>query len=251
MQITAISSQSLIPALLPKQAAKIESIGDTLKPRESSLFDANTLLYPLSDIKWAVIQLRQHEDSDLGSKEYLQFPNPWLQAFVQHIVSPADNNDEKVYKIEQWVKGNIRYVSHTENYGTPELWAFPLVTLKRSEGGSEDGAYLIHSLALHAGVPADRLRTYGGFVIADELSLTTAGHAWTAYRRQMDDRWIVVDWCYWAKDTLLSERIPMSDDHKYIDDYFFVEAGSTVDTPTTSRVPYAMLAKGVLVNTVV
>jgi hypothetical protein len=251
MQITVVGNQSFVPALLPRQTAKIESIRDTIKARESSLFDARTLGCPLSGIKWPVIQLRQHEESSLGPEAHLQFPNLWLQAFVQHIVSPDDPLDEKVYKIEQWVKNHIQYVPHTKDFGAPERWAFPLVTLRRAEGGCEDGAFLIHSLALHAGVPADRLRTYGGLVFAGEDRVTEAGHAWTAYRREIDGQWIVVDWCYWAKDTPLSERTPMSDDHNYIDDYFFVEVGKTLEAPIPSVIRYAMLAKGVLVNAVV
>jgi hypothetical protein len=43
----------------------------------------------------------------------------------------------------------------------------------------------------------------------------------------------------------------MSEDHSYIDDYFFVEAGKPVETPATNGVPYSMPAKGVPVNTVV
>jgi hypothetical protein len=55
------------------------------------------------------------------------------------------------------------------------------VSMERTTGICEDGAFLIHSLALYAGVPADRLRTYGGIVFSDEYGLTVGGHAWTAY----------------------------------------------------------------------
>jgi predicted transglutaminase-like cysteine proteinase len=250
MQMTAISNQRLLPALLPKVPAKVQNILDTLSPRESSLLDVTPFLYKPSDIKWAVIQLGQEADSGLGYQKYLQYHSSRLQSVAESIVSRGDTNDEKVFKIEQWVKDNIRYVSEARNDGTPELWSFPTVTLERTTGDCEDGAFLIHSLALHAGVPVDRLRTYGGIVFADEYGLTVSGRAWTAYMREMDDQWIIVDWCSWAKDAPLSDRIPMSDDHKYFDDYFFVEAGRTVETPTTNRVRYARLAKGVLVNTV-
>jgi transglutaminase-like putative cysteine protease len=251
MEIMAISNQRFLPALLPREPAKVRVIWDKLRPKESSLLDVTTSLDTLSDMKWAVIQLGQEAGSGLGYEKYLQYHSSRLQSVAESIVSRGDVNDEKMFKLEQWVKDNIRYVSDAGNDGTPELWSFPTATLERTTGHCEDGAFLIHSLALHAGVPAERLRTYGGIVFADEYALTVGGHAWTAYRRDMDDQWIIADWCYWAKDTPLSARIPMSDDHRYIDDYFFVEAGRTVETPATKGVRYAMLAKGVLVNTVV
>ncbi len=251
MPITAISNQNLLPALLYKEPAKVQNIRDTRRPKESSLFDVTTLLHTLSDMKWAVIQLGQEADSGLGYEKYLQYPSSRLHSVAERIVSRGATNDAKVFKIEQWTKDNIRYMSEAEDDWTAELWSFPTVTLERTSGHCEDGAFLIHSLALHAGVSPDRLKTYGGIVFAGESCLTTGGHAWTAYRREMDDQWIIVDWCYWAKDTPMSDRIPMSDDHRYIDEYFFVEAGRTVETPPTNGVRYAMLAKGVLVNTFV
>jgi transglutaminase-like putative cysteine protease len=251
MQITATGHQSFLPALLPREPAKVRKIRDTLRPRGSSLPDVTILPDTLSEVKWAVIQLGQEADSALGYEKYLQYHSFSLQSVAENLASPGDANDEKVFKIEQWVKDNIRYVSDARNHDTSALWSFPTVTLERTAGYCEDGALLIHSLALHAGVPATRLRTYGGIVFADEYGLTVGGHAWTAYRRDTDDQWIIVDWCYWAKDTPIAERIPMSDDHRYIDDYFFVEAGKTVETPHTKGVRYAVFAKGVLVNTVV
>jgi hypothetical protein len=154
-----------------------------------------------------------------------------------------------MWKIEQWVQNNITYVSDEKNYGQSELWAYPTVTLNKESGDCEDGAFLMHSLALHAGIPPERLRTYGGLVWADNYGITTGGHAWTSYKRETDDAWIITDWCYWAKDTPLSERQPMSGDFKYIDDYFYVEAGKTVETPYANKVRYAQqIPKGMFVN---
>jgi predicted transglutaminase-like cysteine proteinase len=248
MNIAPISTHVDISTLLPKPKNKIEDIWDAIKPRESSPLDIYNLLGTISETRWALIQFGQETDSGLGYEKYLQFPNAKLQAVANTIVSSSDNSDEKVYKIEQWVQDNVRYVSDTENYGVPELWSYPSVTVERGTGDCEDGAFLIHSLALHAGVSPDRLRTYGGIVYADEYGLSTGGHAWTAYRREIDDQWVIADWCYWAKDTPLAERIPMADEHKYIDDYFYIEVGRTVETPLTNKVRYAMLSKGTLVN---
>jgi len=231
---------------LPKQDPKPKNIVDIL-PKPSSSIDIYSVLNNMVEMRWAVISFIGKE-SDAGYEKYLQFPNAQINVVAKSIVSPTDSNDQKMYKIEQWVQDNITYVSDEENYGQSELWAYPSVTLQKRTGDCEDGAFLMHSLALHAGIPPDRLRTYGGLVYADEYGITTGGHAWTAYRRETDDKWIITDWCYWAKDTPLAERQPMSKDLKYIDDFFYVEAGRTVETPYANKVRYATLPKGMFVN---
>jgi predicted transglutaminase-like cysteine proteinase len=248
MEVTAISSNIDLTPLWPQAPVKPKGLVDVLKPQEpSTLID---LLDYSTQVKWALIQWTE-EDSGLGYEKYLQFPNPSIQALAYSIVTPSDTNDQKMFKIEQWVQDNITYVSDLENYGAMELWSYPSVTLKKKSGDCEDGAFLMHSLALHGDIPPDRLRTYGGLVRTYDEGSWLGGHAWTAYRREIDDQWIITDWCYWAKDIPISERPAMKDEHRYVDDFFFVEADKTVETPYTNRVRYAQLSKGVFVNKVV
>lgn len=237
-----------ITPLLPSQPPQPKSIIDIIPtPISDPLAD---LLRNYTSMQFALIQLRIGEtSSEEDYTRYLQFPNPKIQALASSIVSPGDTNDEKMYKIEQWVQNNIEYVSDIENYKQAELWAYPTMTLNRKSGDCEDGAFLMHSLALHAGISPDRLRTYGGLVWGDPYGITTAGHAWTAYKRESDDEWVIADWCYWAKDTPLDKRMTMKEDFKYIDDFFFVEATRTVETPIANRVRYALIGKGSMVNT--
>lgn len=237
-----------ITPLLPKPLPKPKSLVDIVKPI-SSPFDIYDVLSKMMEVKWAVISFTGQE-SDAGYEKYLQFPNEQINALAKSIVSPTDTNDEKMFKIEQWVQNNITYVSDIENYGQTELWAYPTVTLNKKTGDCEDGAFLMHSLALHAGIPPNRLRTYGGLVYADAYGATTGGHAWTAYKRESDDEWIITDWSYWPKHTPLADRVPMKDDLKYIDDYFYVEVDKTIETPYANKVRYAYLPKGTLLSIV-
>lgn len=251
MEVGAVNARTFvdITPLLPKTAPKPNSLVDILKPQNPSYIDLYSIMQSMFEMRWAVISFTGQE-SDVGYEKYLQFPSPEINALAKTIVDPGDSNDTKMYKIEQWVQKNIQYVSDEKNYGQSELWAYPTVTLNKKSGDCEDGAFLMHSLALHAGIPPERLRTYGGLVYADDYGITTGGHAWTSYKRETDDAWIITDWCYWAKDTPLSERQPMSKDLKYIDDYFYVEAGKTVETPYANKVRYAYVPKGMFVNKV-
>ncbi|MBW1921897.1 MAG: transglutaminase domain-containing protein [Deltaproteobacteria bacterium] len=248
MPISAISSNIDITPLIPPQPPKPDSVVDVLPKPEEGKDTLFVLLQNMATLKLAVIQWTPEPGDGAGYEAYLQYPNAEIAALAATIVSPAQSNDQKMYEIEQWVQDNITYVSDLENYSTPELWTYPTVTLERRSGDCEDGAFLLHSLALHAGVPSDRLRTYGGIVWADDLGLSTAGHAWTAYRRELDDQWIILDWCYWAQNTPIAERTPMREDYKYVDDYFFVDVKGTTETPYTNRVRYAYVQKGSLLN---
>lgn len=248
--ITNFSSLIPIGPLLPETPTSPKSIIDIF-PKSDSYTSLYSILSTIYSMQWAVISFTGQETS-AGYEKYLQFPNSTVNALAKTIVNQSDTDDVKMYKIEQWVQDNIKYVSDTNNYGTEELWVYPTVTLRKRSGDCEDGAFLMHSLALHAGISPEKLRTYGGLVYADQWGLTTGGHAWTAYKRSTDNEWVITDWCYWAKDTPISEREPMSDDFKYIDDYFYVQAGKTVETPYANKVRYAYNEdKGGLFNTVV
>jgi predicted transglutaminase-like cysteine proteinase len=235
-----LSSFIDITPLLPTTPTSPNSIVDIL-PKSNSLI--NNLLTNILNIRFAV-QWSPNVESDSGEnyQRYLQYPNSIVSALASTIVSPADSNDTKMYKIEQWVQDNITYVSDTENYGLDELWAYPTMTIKKKTGDCEDGAFLMHSLALAAGIPYDRLRTYGGLVYADSYGLSTGGHAWTSYKRETDNEWVICDWCYWADDVAIADKDSMSEDLRYIDDYFYVNATATVETPYDNRVRYAQYA---------
>lgn len=179
------------------------------------------------------IQEEQSTDNDYNA--YLQYPNKKIKELADSIVDAGDSNDEKAYKITQWVIDNIEYQSDMQTYGMDEYWAYPAMSLAQKAGDCEDGAFLIHSLMLHSGIPPEKIRTYGGIVAAG-TGAETGGHGWTVYQRESDDQWVVLDWCYFPSQAAIDERIPMMDDTKYIDDYFFVTLKGTFETPYANKV---------------
>ena len=129
------------------------------------------------------------------NRVFLQYPNEILRELAYSIVDPEDSNDEKVRRITSWVIKNIKYAEDIDNYGYEEFWIPPILTLRKGSGDCEDGAFLIHSLLLNADVPAYRLRTYGGLVQAAD-GARSGGHAWTAYQRESDNEWVVIDFSF-------------------------------------------------------
>jgi hypothetical protein len=151
------------------------------------------------------------------------------------IVNPTDSDDVKMEKIQKWVVFNIEYMTDEEQYGYAELWVPPVMVLNTMKGDCEDGAFLIMSMALNSGVDPSRLRLYGGFVEAGE-GAAYGGHAWVSYRRQSDDEWIAVDFSYYADLRPMDYRMPLKDDERYVDDYFFITNQYTVMTENTNRI---------------
>ena len=246
---TSINTQQIYKAnnfditpLLPK-APKTPTLWDSIFPENDPFSILYNIMNNIVETKIALVQLNNQAvtgdvDSGADYELYLQYPNKTVGALAASITSPASSDDQKMYQIEQWVINNIKYVSDAEQYKKSELWAYPTMTINSKEGDCEDGAFLMHSLALHADVDPTRLRTYGGIVVTSD-GTGVGGHAWTAYQRESDNEWIVLDWCYWATDKPLADRAPMSANLKYIDDYFFVQANKTVETPYANRVRLA------------
>jgi len=189
----------------------------------------------------------EQDDSGLDYGKYITPNNPEVVSLAQKITNFSDSNDTKMFKIEQWVQQNIEYKTDSENYGQIEWWAYPIQTLQMGSGDCEDQAFLIHSLGLAAGVPPERLRTYGGLVF-DPNGTAPGGHGWTAYQRETDDRWIAMDSSYFPISDPLRDRTPLAEDLKYIDDFWYVQSGKTVATPYANKVRYAGEMKGVSID---
>ena len=180
-----------------------------------------------------------------GVSLWLQFPNDIIKDLAMTIVHPSDSDDVKMEKIQQWVVNNIDYMTDEEQYGYKELWIPPVMVLNTRKGDCEDGAFLIMSLGLNAGVDPERLRMYGGFVDAGP-GAASGGHGWVAYRRESDDEWVAVDFSYYPDLRPMNARTPLKDDEKYVDDYFFITNQYTVFTPDTNRIrnPEVYLSDG-------
>ena len=166
---------------------------------------------------------------------WLQFPNEIIRTKAMTIVEHSDSDDVKMEKIHRWVYYNIEYQTDKELYGYDELWVPPVMVLNAGKGDCEDGAFLIMSLALNAGVDSSRLRWYGGFVDAGQ-GAASGSHAWVAYRRESDDEWVAVDFSYYPDLRPIKYRTPMKDDKKYVDDYFFITSQYIVSTPDSNRI---------------
>ena len=160
-------------------------------------------------------------------RQYLQIGNQQVKNLVGTIVAPGDTNDQKADKILKWVTENITYTLDEAQYHLGEYWAKPTETLKSGKGDCEDGAFLLQSMLLAAGVPVDRVRTYAGLVKGGSYGL--GGHAWTIYKRESDNKWVDLDWCYYPDSTSVTSKETFKSQDEYVDAYWWMNAYGTYD----------------------
>lgn len=101
------------------------------------------------------------------------------------------SNDDIAIKCLDWVARNITY---TADINPDEFWQFAFETFARRKGDCEDGAILIANMMLMSGVPYWRIRLNAG-------SVQGGGHAYVTYLAEKDNKWYILDWCYWYHES--------------------------------------------------
>lgn len=248
--------------IFPKNSGSIvdilPKIADPLNPG-SVLFQRLDLKYG-QQVYYQTYEGPNGETNGVGDdyRKYLQFGNPQIKTLVDAIISPGDDDDAKAQKILDWVKTNITYKSDLENYGRMDYWALPTQTLNKRAAECKGGAFLIHAMMLSAGIPSNRIKTMGGVVMTNDFTSPLGGHAWTIYKRETDDQWVDMDWCYYPEPVgySLENEEAFKTDKNYQDVFFTVSASGTKlytnswGIPTTAYKAYQKPApKGEAVNT--
>ena len=231
--ITFNTSNPYINKILTPTSNNVADLFNTINPQNSDIVDTNRPWWAPNDTTGVFNSLALHAlalyhqdpveetfQDPLYNRMWLQYPNDQIQRLANEITEGLYDNDDKATAIIQWTLFNFPYQTDKKNYGHDELWAPPTFALATGSGDCEDGAFLVHSLMLHAGIPYDRIRTYGGLVKAGE-GAATGGHAWTAYRRETDDEWVILDSSYYPTLKHVKDRPLMRNDNKYVENLFW------------------------------
>lgn len=112
------------------------------------------------------------------------------------------NYDATALKIQKWVCSNIAYVTDDNQFQSYEYWQFPFETLDVKCGDCEDGAILMASLMICAGIPRFRVKVAAGTVDG-------GGHAWCLYLAS-DNEWRIMDWCYYQDSNIEVLKKPLA-----------------------------------------
>lgn len=130
------------------------------------------------------------------------------------------NNDKKAEIIQKWVCDNFKYVYDQAQHGYVEHWQFPYESLQLMTGDCEDGAILIASMMIAAGIPRWRVRIAGGLVKTGNPTAPTGGHGWCTYLRESDNKWIILDWCYYPDKSPIHLKSTLKMNKNYLKIWF-------------------------------
>jgi len=122
-----------------------------------------------------------------------------LSDLVEQHAFNSGSLDSRAFRIEQFVQKQITYKTDKSALGIVEYWQLPFETWAMKAGDCEDGAILMANLMVLSGIPVWRVRLNAGDVKG-------GGHAYITYCRELDNEFIVLDWCYWPKHTELDKR---------------------------------------------
>lgn len=141
------------------------------------------------------------------------FPKSYiLEDIVKKYKLAGKTPEDTMYKCCLFVIDYIKYVGDLEARGQQEYWQTPEDTIARRQGDCEDGAILMKSLALCAGIPDWRVKIVAG-------NVTGGGHAYCTFIRD-DDVQVICDWCYWPNRLPMKARQKFEDEANYQDVWF-------------------------------
>ncbi|WP_298753759.1 transglutaminase-like cysteine peptidase [uncultured Arcobacter sp.] len=121
------------------------------------------------------------------------------------------NDDTKAMNALKRTIKDIQYISDTKQFKENEVWLFPFETQHFGMGDCEDGAIYLANIMLKSGIPYWRIRLNAG-------NVKGGGHCWVTYLRESDNKWYILDWCYWADESLKWKL--WDDAEKYYDIWF-------------------------------
>jgi len=107
----------------------------------------------------------------------------------------GSSGDVLANNILKYVQKNVKYTKDIITSGRSEQWQWANETMATKKGDCEDGAILMANMMLKSGIPYWRIRLNGGDVKG-------GGHAYVTYLREKDNKFYVLDWCYWPNESI-------------------------------------------------
>jgi len=146
-------------------------------------------------------------------------------AILWHVITQVglrkDTPNETAWEIQKFVCNFLKYKFDDLTVDCPEFWLFPFEAVQSEIGDCEDGAILIASLLINAGIPSWRVKVCAAQVIADPVFAPSdselGGHAYCIYLADRPEssrklEWIILDWCYLQDPEVPIEDKPLAGD---------------------------------------
>ncbi len=158
---------------------------------------------------------------DVDVKVFIKKNDAILWHVVTQVGLRKETPNETAFAIQNFVCNFLKYKYDDITAEVPEFWLFPFESIQSEIGDCEDGAILIASLLINAGIPSWRVKVCAAEVIADPIFAPSesevGGHAYCIYLADRPDsdrklEWVILDWCYLQDPEVSIEEKPLARD---------------------------------------
>lgn len=139
---------------------------------------------------------------NIDVRNFITVKDNILEAIVEKFNLRKESYNDTAFACQKYVASNLKYASDTITQQCEEFWQFPFETVASGTGDCEDGAILMASLMIVAGIPNWRVKVAAGYVQTAPTA-PQGGHAYCIYLADRENNsleWEIHDWCY-SQDT--------------------------------------------------
>lgn len=174
--------------------------------------------YPKSDIVYSGRNLPTiNLNVNVDVRDFFTEKDSTVRKLVESLLLSNKKDDEKAVECLTWIINNIKYVSdNTKGYN--EFWQFPYETIKYMTGDCEDMSILLANMIIISGVPSWKIRLSAGNV--DDGHGNKGGHCFPVYYDETNDRWVLLDCCYYPNIFPIKDRKEYKDETYYLSTWF-------------------------------
>lgn len=169
------------------------------------------LLYAGRTLKKSNIEI------EVDVKNFITTNDNQLKQLIETYGLKKETFNETAHACQKYVCSFLTYTSDNIQDSCPEFWQFPFETLASREGDCEDGAILMASLMINAGIPSWRVKVIGG-TVQESPTAPTGGHGYCVYLADREDgtlEWEIHDWCYFEDSETPTGKKPLAKDGGY------------------------------------
>lgn len=154
---------------------------------------------------------------EVDVKNFITVNDIILQSIVESNNLRKNTYNETAHACQKFVVQFLTYTSDEIQDSCPEFWQFPFESIASREGDCEDGAILMASLMINAGIPSWRVKVIGGLV-QEAPTAPEGGHGYCVYLADREDgsmEWEIHDWCYFEDSNVPTGSKPLAKDGGY------------------------------------
>lgn len=189
-------------------------------PRSDVLRDYYNNKYPAKSVYYAGRVLQgSNTRFKVDVRNFFTLKDENINNIVKSLKLGTQTDNQKALNCIKWVIQNFPYKSDNTNYSQNEFWCMPYESLYKKSGDCEDGAILLANMLLVAGVPNWKVRIVTGFVF-EPRSKKQVGHAYVTFFDEENEKWVILDWCYYPNIKKIIDRGEYKKETMYQDIWF-------------------------------